>query len=978
MDGNTEERTDLFDRLLGIESEQEFIAQIQESPELISEALLAKVSAMESSPGGLTFSRYVRLIASAQVDPKQAWRNHAKRLEKDNALSAQVGSAVEEIEKAQAEADHSRVIELADSALPAAFEAELSFMVAFLEDARAKAYLFRPDGNRMVNIEEAIYGLGRSLMMTIINDDAAQRHLFLGIALAERTTEDPADNLEQAVRMFRIGLEILSEESPPALRADLHSNLATSLLRTERGEREEILREGLEHCDAAQAYYTVDFDPDMWAVVELNRAPILDQLSRIGETDSAHARQSFERIIGISDRIKASTAANAQYQFARFLVDEAAMPIDEEALRLLTTQEGRAEWEAREAAALSTKEEALQHLQISVSLYSSETDPIPAARAFSLLAGVLDDLDMRDEAIEAARRALEVLPPGAAPHLSAHAARALASMLAEREDWEESAEVYRVAIEASELAFFSRLESSSREREGESWLNLTRWAAFVFVAAGLEKEALEVLEGGRARELRQRLRDPNSLGLFEGDLPLELVERYLAAIEDYASSPLVGVDDGPHQRLLRLQKEIREFDGFESFAIRPRQSDILGALEPGWPILYLNPTPLGTLLLLVEHGIDGPQVVGRCLESPVSLQVFMKLMSAGFSENLEISDEDLGSYLAGASGFGSIERDVQKDVESVLTWFGEKLSRPIHDMLVEAEATGVTLICCGPVGLAPIHAAGWAEDSATKCLLDSFAIRQSPSATFATAAVARAKAMETNEPSLLALVNPTQDLDAAEPEYASISPLFEGRSQDAYGSDATWGFLRGNAAGATHIHLACHARSAVWGEAPPAIILADGDLEMSQLTELDGSSARLFALSACQSAVADISQMPEEGYSLATVLLATGAACVVASLWPVEDDTTAILMTKFYELMVQAKHRPPEALRLAQLWLRDIDWQERSDFLAGHPALAKEIRRRARLDCPSTVRNDPHAAPPAEEKPFSSPALWAPFIAIGA
>lgn len=971
------EQVDLLDRLLGIETEREFTALLRDFPELLADPFLSRVSTMETSPGGLTFSRYVRLLGSARSDPERAWRDHVAKLENDNAISAQVGSVAEEIEKAQVAADHFRVIELADAALPAAFGAELSFMVAFLEDARARAYLFRPDGNRMLNVEEAVQGLGRSLMMTFIRDDAAQRHLFLGIALAERTTGDPADNIEQAVRVFREGLEILSADSPPGLRADLHSNLATSLLRTERGDKRALLREGLEHCDAAQTYYSVDSHPDMWAVVELNRAPIVSKLSRLGEANPEQARDSYEAIICISDRIEDSTAANAHYQFARFLVDEAAMPIDEEAVELLTTADGRIEWDAREATASSNKREALKHLRASVSLYSPDSDPIPTGRAFSLLSDVLDDLDMRDDAIEAAKYALDLLPPGAAPHDSAHAASALAWMLAESNDWASSAEVYRVAIEASELAFFSRLESSSREREGASWLNLTRWAAFVFAAAGLEHEAVEVLEGGRARELRQRLRDPSSLGLFEGDLPPELIEQYTSAIDDYAASPLIDDDDGPHQQLLRLQTEIRGFDGFENFAIRSSVSDLSGALEPGWPVLYLNPTPLGTLLLLVEYDPDGPKVRGRCLESPTSLQVFMKLMSAGFGEEMEISDEDMGSYLSGASGFGNIERNVEKDVESVLPWFGEELSRPIRELLAEVAAEGVTLVCCGPVGLAPIHAASWSEGSTSMCLLDSLAIRQSPSATFATATLARSRAMEGFEPSLVALVNPTEDLDAAEPEFDSISPLFGGNSSAAYGPDATWEFLRDNAGSASHVHLACHARSAVWGESPPAITLADGDLEMTQLTELNGSRARLITLSACQSAVADIAHMPEEGFSLATVLLATGTACVVASLWPVEDDTTAILMTKFYELMIQEKQRPPEALRFAQIWLRDVSWKQRSEFLASHPALANEIRRRARKEETSSDRNEPRTDSCSYKKPFGSPAFWAPFIAVG-
>jgi CHAT domain-containing protein len=50
-----------------------------------------------------------------------------------------------------------------------------------------------------------------------------------------------------------------------------------------------------------------------------------------------------------------------------------------------------------------------------------------------------------------------------------------------------------------------------------------------------------------------------------------------------------------------------------------------------------------------------------------------------------------------------------------------------------------------------------------------------------------------------------------------------------------------------------------------------------------------------------------------------GAARVVASLWKVEDEATAALMTRFYQRMLQEGQPPAKALRMAQL---DI-WQQK-------------------------------------------------------
>jgi hypothetical protein len=66
----------------------------------------------------------------------------------------------------------------------------------------------------------------------------------------------------------------------------------------------------------------------------------------------------------------------------------------------------------------------------------------------------------------------------------------------------------------------------------------------------------------------------------------------------------------------------------------------------------------------------------------------------------------------------------------------------------------------------------------------------------------------------------------------------------------------------------------------------------------------------------------------------------VASLWPVDDLATALLMTPVYEELFAAPHSLPEALRRAQLWLRDLTADGARAFLDAHPALAAERRRR--------------------------------------
>jgi CHAT domain-containing protein len=153
---------------------------------------------------------------------------------------------------------------------------------------------------------------------------------------------------------------------------------------------------------------------------------------------------------------------------------------------------------------------------------------------------------------------------------------------------------------------------------------------------------------------------------------------------------------------------------------------------------------------------------------------------------------------------------------------------------------------------------------------------------------------------------------------------------------------------------------------------------MDELSELTGLRARVTTISACQTAIVDINNLPDEGLSIATVMIAAGSACAIASLWPVDDGATALLMIHLYEQMITKSVPPPEALRRAQRWLQKLTLAERAEFLSGHRELATELARR-----PSghDRASRPDESPPpgyASHSPYKHPYYWAGFVAVGA
>lgn len=113
------------------------------------------------------------------------------------------------------------------------------------------------------------------------------------------------------------------------------------------------------------------------------------------------------------------------------------------------------------------------------------------------------------------------------------------------------------------------------------------------------------------------------------------------------------------------------------------------------------------------------------------------------------------------------------------------------------------------------------------------------------------------------------------------------------------------------IHFATHA--IIEPEAPhwSRILLADQDLTVLDITNLK-LNARLVVLSACSSAVGQ-GGAGDEWLTLAHAFFYAGARAVVASLWPVADESTARLMSAFYANLKTTSIA--EALRRAQLKL---------------------------------------------------------------
>lgn len=119
------------------------------------------------------------------------------------------------------------------------------------------------------------------------------------------------------------------------------------------------------------------------------------------------------------------------------------------------------------------------------------------------------------------------------------------------------------------------------------------------------------------------------------------------------------------------------------------------------------------------------------------------------------------------------------------------------------------------------------------------------------------------------------------------------------------------------VHLATHGQFS--SQAKDTFILAaDGPINVTQLDSLLRSrnqprskAIELLVLSACQTAAGD----DRATLGLAGVAVKAGARSTLASLWQIDDRSTALLMGEFYRELVNSKVTKAEALRRAQITL---------------------------------------------------------------
>ncbi|WP_413207952.1 hypothetical protein [Rhodospirillum sp. A1_3_36] len=528
------------------------------------------------------------------------------------------------------------------------------------------------------------------------------------------------------------------------------------------------------------------------------------------------------------------------------------------------------------------------------------------------------------------------------------------NLLIRMEDWR----AVVALVEAMQADVRRRLPTLGATADRHHLLAVLRKAAsrgcMAALALGEVDQAVAILENGRSIDLGARLREAEA-GLSpsqRADLDAARRDLYGArtAYQAAWSADPNLYPDGAFDAQVKAAK--RELDArnaaFEILRSSldlnletppPPPRDLLQALGPDSVVVQFWIGPRGGGALILGSKTDGWHQVPLPSLTEDGLDALLGDWFAAYQE----FRQDMAPFAEAVARFSpAIMRGCQ-DLWSLAMG-------PLHAALAAqgllpangAQRAPEVVICPpGRFSILPLHAA--INPATGQAFLDDYAVRYAPSLAAVLTATDRAAGRALFDRALVAVTNPQDDLGV---EHNPALPFFAPSQRiDLRGyrhvpeatEVATADRLVAETRNRTPSCVSFYGHGG-WdnSEAENSAIFLASPLDTAGKIPLDDvgrtkgvpfpttairdlplANCRLFILAGCETGMIDLNRAPDEFIGLPAAVLEGGAAGALASLWPVSTLDTYTLVQRTLEDIQRTDASPAQALRRAQLRLRD-------------------------------------------------------------
>jgi CHAT domain-containing protein len=440
--------------------------------------------------------------------------------------------------------------------------------------------------------------------------------------------------------------------------------------------------------------------------------------------------------------------------------------------------------------------------------------------------------------------------------------------------------------------------------------------------------------------------DPHLLAALAREVEA-LVYRHWARM-DTAPEP-------PRDVLSALNHQAKATGAFVPERMRLRSLAHQRPVPPGQAIAYVVAAGSGGLVLLMssEPGRDEPILEVLWLNALTRAELVHKCTGGS----------DRNGYMPAYLNWRDRASDTaahkqwHESLDEVTRWLWDVAIGPLSNALRARSIKRVALVPSGLLGLLPLHAAWTLDGKRRRYAIEDICITYVPGL----ADVEDRWRPSADDAKVLLVGEPTQGhaaLPSVVHELSRIQGEFgANRCSILHGSDVHFENVRQGILASSVVHFSCHAVSDLAHPLDSYVRLAQDDrLTVQDL--LTGSFALdLVVLAACETALPGV-KLPDECLSLAAAFKQAGARGVIATHWPIEDEASAAVMIRFYQLWHGMQFDHAEALRQAQVWVRNASHDQIASLLEG-------------------TDPGPSEPDPVNLGPYSEAGYWAAFSYTG-